>query len=213
MANIAYLNESDFVVLGQKQKTLGLSRRGNVLVFFKITNDNNCVEFEPVFAQLARKEQRVTCATLDVIQNRGVLNISRQTTTPINSVPVLILYVNGKPLAKFNGTRNLPSIQNFISNALQSAGNTASPPQPQQQFMPRQTPTNVFANQGNAAPPPGHKSYMPDIGNAPSMKGIIKGGNGGGYGIGNNVEEDDEPRLMVPDTVIPHNTPWEADMV
>ena len=67
---------------------------------------------------------------------------------------------------------------------------------------------------GGYAPPRGGggsyqqgKSYMPEIGTAPSMKGVIKG-----YVADNNVEDEDDSKLMVPDTVIPYNAPWEAEI-
>lgn len=202
MANIAYLTSADFVVMGSKQKTLGINARGNVLVYFKMNRDPNCEEFDPIFSKLTYQEQRVTHAVLDVTQHREVVQTSRDTTTPITAVPVLILYMNGRPLAKFSGNKNIPSIQGFITKALQASMQTQA--QPSQTFMPQQAPSQSSR---------GGKTYAPDIGAAPSMKGIIKGAGRGGYANGNNVEDDDEPRLMIPDNVIPHNAPWEAEMI
>lgn len=220
MSSITFLNSHNFVVVGTRQKTLGVNLQGNVLVFFKMQGDNNCALFDPVFAQLSRLEGRAVCAILDVTQNRDVVMWSRTTSTPITAVPVLILYIDGRPHAKFNGTKNIPSIQAFITKALQSTSTSAS----QQPFMPHekapspsQGPSNMYGggyapHQGGGGGQGGQgfqagKSYMPEIGTAPSMKGIIKG-----YVAGSNVEEDEDSRLLVPDTVIPHNTPWEAEI-
>lgn len=215
MSSITFLTSQHFVVIGTRQKTLGINIQGNVFVFFKMYGCDNCAQFEPVFAQLSKLEGRVTCAILDVTQNRDVVIWSRSTSTPISAVPVLILYVNGRPRAKFNGTKNIPSIQAFITKALQAepSGPPQQPFMPHQQSPPGQQ--NMYGG-GYSAPPGSHpggggappgKSYMPEIGSAPSMKGIIKG-----YATGNNVEEDEDARLIVPDTVIPHNTPWEAEI-
>lgn len=183
-----------------------------------MSGDVNCAAFEPIFAKISRQDPRVSYAILDVSQNKSVVSWSRETSTQITAVPMLILYVNGRPHAKFNGTKNIESIQNFITKALQATGGASAP---QQQFMAAPT---AYAGAGSvrqgvaaashAAPPQGgrgSKMYTPDIGKAPSMKGIIKGG-GGGYAMGNNVEDDDEPRLMMPDNVVPHNAPWEAEI-
>jgi len=213
MSSITFLTSQNFVVLGTRQKSLGINVRGNVFVFFKMHDCDNCAQFEPVFVQLSKQEGRVTCAILDVTQNRDVVMWSRATSTPITAVPVLILYIDGRPHAKFNGTKNIPSIQGFITKALQSSGGAAT----HQQFMPHQQQNmygvgtgvgmgNGYPAQGIPKGVPGGKSYMPEIGSAPSMKGVIKG-----YVTGNNVEEDEDTRLIVPDTVIPHNTPWEAE--
>ncbi len=209
--SIPFLSSENFVVMGRQNKVLGINVPGNVLVFFKIQGDPNCTDFEPVFVQLSHKEDRVTYATLDVKQNREVIKSSRETTTAIETVPLLILYINGRPHAKFSGTKNVPSIRNFITKALQT--NMSNTSAPRQQFM-----------SGNAGGVPtgggrgiqtSAKSYIPDIGTAPSMKGVIKGagksGGSTGYISGMNVEEEEEPRLLIPDSVIPHNTPWEAE--
>jgi len=216
MSNISFLSSEDFVVMGTKQKTLGITVPGNVLVFFKMQRCPNCKEFEPVFARLSAKENRVTHAVLDVTDNRDVILSSRETNTPIAAVPVIILYINGRPHAKFSGTKNIPSIQNFITKALQA--NTAAVAAPrQQQFMPSTSAKSggkVRQQGGQQQMPGGGKAWVPDIGAAPSMKGIIKGAGGrSGYAQGMNVDDDEEPRLMIPDTVIPHNAPWEADFV
>lgn len=180
----------------------------------------NCKEFEPIFARLASTEKRVSHAVLDVSDNRDVVLSSRETNTPIAAVPVIILYVNGRPHAKFSGTKNIPSIQNFVTKALQ-VRDTGAGPQRQQQFMPS-TATKGGGKVRHHGDPhgdqhgvPGGKAWVPEIGAAPSMKGIIKGAGGrsGGYANGMNVEEDDEPRLMIPDNVIPHNSPWDAEFI
>jgi thiol-disulfide isomerase/thioredoxin len=210
MSNISFLSSENFVVMGSRQKTLGISIPGNVLVFFKMQRCNNCAEFEPIFASLSKKENRVTHAILDVTDNRDVVISSRDTNTPIAAVPVIILYINGRPHAKFNGTKNIPSIQNFITKALQSNMSASAVPSRQQQFMPStggKVRQEVDQMGGNG------KAWLPDIGTAPSMKGKIKGDGRSGYAQGANLEEDDEPRLSMPDSVTPYNAPWEAELL
>jgi hypothetical protein len=212
--SISFLNAQNFTVVGSRQKTLGINLPGNVFVFFKMQGCDNCAQFDPIFAALSRSEGRVSCAILDITQNRDVVLWSRNTSTPITAVPVLVLYIDGRPHAKFNGTRNILSIQAFITKALQQKPVGSS----QQQFMPHQPPShqgqsNMYGggyagggNPGGATQSSG-KPYMPEIGTAPSMKGIIKG-----YAAGANVEDEEESRLLLPDTVIPHNAPWEAEL-
>jgi len=217
--SITFLTQDNFVILGTRTKTMGINIEGNVLVFFKMSGDGNCNQFEPVFAKLSRQDQRIGFAILDVTQNKNVVLWSRETSTPVVAVPMLILYVNGRPHAKFNGTKNTESIQNFITKALQAAGGGGAAPQ--QQFMPGAGSVRQASAAAQRPPQgPSHgsgqhqagKPWVPDIGKAPSMKGIIKGAGRGGYAMGNNVEEDDEPKLMMPDNVIPHNSPWEGEI-
>jgi hypothetical protein len=201
--SLTFLNSSNFVILGTRSKTLGINLRGNVLVLFKMAGDANCSQFEPIFVQASQQERRVSFAVLDVNQCKDVVMTSRDTTTPITAVPSLILYINGRPHAKFKGTKNLASVQNFITTALKT---TPEAPTQTKQFMaPPQTaqPQNMYG--GYQQP---QNVHVPDIGKAPSMKSVLKNT---GYGMGNNVEEEDEPTLLIPDAVIPWNTPWEAE--
>lgn len=213
--SIKFLSHADFVTIGTRQKTLCIRLQGNVFIFFKMRGCNNCAEFEPVFAQLSKMENRVACSVLDVTDqaNREVVKWSRETSTPITAVPILILYVNGRPHAKFHGTKNIQSIQGFITKALQTntpaATQSFMPPAQTNMYGGASYPPNYGPPQEYGPLPPGGrgKTYTPEIGNAPSLKGVIKG-----YSGGNNVEEDEDSRLATPDTVIPHNSPWECGL-
>lgn len=226
------MNTKNFVILGTQNKSLGINIQGPVLVFFKMQTSDPSNEFEPIFTKLAGIDNRVSYGILDVVLNKDVIIWSRSTSTPIQVVPVLILYINGRPFAKFSGTKNIPSLQSFITQALQTipAGNNQQKP-----FMQNMGQSNMYgpsssgapsdprysmANQGQypggppSHPNPGQPKNMPNLGTAPSMKGVLKGNgstpgytSGGGY-----VEDDDDSRLMVPDTVTPWNAPWEADL-
>jgi hypothetical protein len=207
-ARISILNTANFIILGTRQKSLGINVQGNVLVLFKMQRDPNCEAFDPIFSKLAGQENRVMFAILDLAHNRDVAKWSMETSTQIRAVPLLILYINGKPHARFNGAQNVSSVQGFITKALGAVTNGAGASNSQgvpSSFMPSQ---NMYGGQNYSQQP--KKSWEPDIGKAPSLKGIIKGAPKG-Y-ISNGYEEEDEPKLLVPDTVIPHNTPWEAEL-
>jgi thiol-disulfide isomerase/thioredoxin len=197
------LNSDNFVVLGTRTKTLGITVPGNVLVFFKMSTCPNCAAFEPIFVNLSHQENRVTHAVIDVGQHRDVAMASKNTSTQITAVPCLVLYIDGRPHSRIAGSKNVAAVRDFITKSLQ-----AKPKASQQQFMPSQS-NGAGAGAVKMKTQPGGKSYVPDIGMAPSMKGIIKGARGGFSG-GNNVDEDDEPRLQIPDDIIPYNQPWAA---
>jgi thiol-disulfide isomerase/thioredoxin len=220
MSNIKHLTSANFVIFGKQQKTLGINLNGNVLVFFKMTGCQNCSTFEPVYGQLATKEHRVMFAVADVSQYRDIVNMSRNTLTPIQAVPSLILYINGRPHAKFNGTKNIPSLESFITKALSTGIDQQTPPfQNQQQFMqqsPNAVPSNMYGGTARPMAPQGYSqqqnSYYPEIGEAPSMRGVIKGtSNNGGYAKINTVEEEDDSKILIPDGIVPYNTPWETE--
>ena len=200
------LNSDNFIVLGTRTKTLGITVPGNVLVFFKMSTCPNCAAFEPIFVNLSHQENRVTHAVIDVGQYRDVALTSKTTSTPITAVPCLILYIGGRPHSRTPGAKNINAVRDFITKSLQATPKTTQP-----QFMPNQNYGAGPAVKVQQTPGSSGKSYVPDIGKAPSLKGIIKGGRGG-YSGGGNIDEEDEPRLMIPDDIVPYNVPWIGDM-
>lgn len=238
--SIHQLSAQNFNVVGHSRKTLNINIPGNVLVFFKMDGCPGCNAFEPIFYQLAGEERRVNYAVINLTSSREVVAMSRTTTTPIQSVPIVLLYVNGNPLAKYNGKKSIPAMKSFVSKALPHA-----PPQQyqaqaqtqQQTFMPQQEGggggQSMYGNGGYNHPKMGpqqgqagynqqhgpqqptpqdgqSKTWMPEIGKAPNMQGVIKGSGGSEYAYLNDVEEDDAEKLMLPNQVTPHNVPWEG---
>ena len=55
---------------------------------------------------------------------------------------------------------------------------------------------------------PGVK-YSPEFASTPNMSNTVRGGTHGYQMLGMS-EEEDEMRLLIPDSVIPHNSPWES---
>lgn len=222
MAGIQQLNTHNFMILGRQTKTLGTNIPGNMLVLFKMTNCQNCATFEPIFVELANSDRRVSYGIANISNNTEIVKMSRETSTPIAAVPFLILYINGRPHAKFNGTKSVSNLQTFITKALQNIGSAPQPPPgaQNQQFMGQST--NMYGGYNVAKTSygmvPGHAGpthpqqqqrenyWKPEIGNAPSMNGVIRGNM-----LGPQVEDEDDNKLLIPDTVVPYNTPWEVE--
>ena len=162
--SVQSVNSSHFVVAGNKKKTLNLKVRGNVLMFFKMDNCPGCAQFEPVFYQLASQMQNVTFLVANISHDRNIIGMSRQTNTPIEKVPYIMLYVNGLPKAKFNGKKNIPSLQNFVSKVL----NVVSQQQQSSFVQPQPQGYHPGASQGYnpggyAQQPQQPKVYQPDL--------------------------------------------------
>jgi hypothetical protein len=234
MSSIAFLAATDFDLKGSQNKYLRLKLGGPVLVFFKMNSNESdpCRQFEPIFVQLSKTDPRISYGVLDISLHPNVVYMSRTSSTPITAVPVLILYINGVPHSKFSGNKNLPSLKNFITQALQmiptapglGQGHPGSQSQGGNMYgggpEPSQQRYQMATGPGLPPGPAGRGAKnMPEIGKAPSMKGILKGQGGapprqgGGYSAGGSyVEDDDDARLMVPDTVTPWNAPWESEL-
>lgn len=216
--SVGQLTKNNFKYVGTQKKTLGINVNGSVLVCFETQDaenpnrlDPNCAEFKTIFMQFAKIENRVQCAICNLTYNPDVTKWSRTTSTPIQMVPVLILYMDGVPFSKVNGTKNVQSIQAFITKSF-STGHEMTQPMshPQQggyQYN-NNEPQNMYGGPQQNKP-----SHFPEgLGKAPSLKGVIKNYKGGYMGGNETVDDEDDPRLLVPATVTPYNTPWEAEV-
>lgn len=223
--SVTQLSSRDFYLAGRRKKTLNISLSGNVLVFFKMPGCQGCRAFEPIFYQLFQNDKRVTYAVCDIAINKEVPQLSRQTNNPIQAVPWIFFYSDGYPVARFKGKKNIPSIQAFVGKALQEAQNRRR--RTQSNFVPQQSQQggNMYngqygqshtggyqgGNQGGRGNP--NKYWKPEIGKTPKMGGIVKGGGGASqYSyLGNEVEEEDDIKALMPDNVTPHNKPWQSE--
>ena len=229
MAAIHQLSYQNFQVIGRERRSLYLNlpqAKGTVLVFFKSNKCPACREFEPMFAQIAQQDQRIDYAIADLSYDHKIIMMSRDTSTPIAKVPFIMIYANGHPVAKYKGSKSIQQIKQFISQILQRI---PKPQQSQPGFMPHGSHGQGNIYEGNqypntGLPPrqqqhagyttqrgnPGGNYHKPEIGKAPSLQGIIKGGGGNEYAFLNQAEEEDDEKLLIPDQVTPHNMPWEG---
>jgi len=224
MGSIQLLYSQDFQQVGQRTKTMAIKTPDPILVLFKMIDCPNCKVVEPIFVQLSKERDvpPIRYGIIDLTQQKDLIALSKPTTTPLQAVPTLILYANGRPLAKFNGTKNLPSLKNFIKTALSSA--QTAPPQQEmhqpQQFMPStmggggggnmyggfpQMNQPQQAGQRGQPQPRVPPRNMPEFGGTP-MAAQKPGNTSYKFGM---VEEDDDHRLSLPNDVIPYNAPWE----
>ncbi len=224
--SIVQLYPGNFSLVGRQRKTMNISLPGNVLVLYIMQDCRGCQAVEPIFHELSRVESRVKYAICNLTNARDIIAMSHQTKTQIQKVPHMILYIMGRPHARFRGEKNIPSLRNFIGRAL-----TASTQQPQefvqqqgnmygggegnyQQSASHMTPQYQRQQMQQQGPGPGpgqgkDKFWMPELGKTPTMTGALR--NAGGstqYAYLGTVDDEDEDKLLVPDQVIPHNEPW-----
>lgn len=210
--SILQLSSGNFTVKGGSKRSLSIDVPGPVLLLFTADRSPGCTTFLPLFNNLASVETRVRCAMVNVSHNRDVVAMSRQTIKPITKTPTLMFYNNGTPIANFSKLdiksirSTIPIIQStkeYMNS--QSTGGGGFQRQPVQQFVqPRQPQQQQSMYGGPPRPAQTQRTvYQPDIGQMPNMKGM-KGMIGSNY-----VEDDDDTKLERPDSIIPHNVPWE----
>lgn len=113
-----FLTPNDFAI--QNGQLVKPNDQGYSFVFL-FTNDCRwCDDVKPAFNYLSRMIRGVNFAYMDVAQNNWQLrNMSLRSGTPIQYVPLLLLFANGRQIAQFhqdedNPQNNIPMMQKFI---------------------------------------------------------------------------------------------------
>lgn len=195
------LTSRNFRVAGDERKTLDIDIGGKILLFIKTQDCEGCRAFFPIFQELARTDRRVGYALLDISSpsERGVVRMSRDTSTSIDTVPYIVMYNNGSPVAKYKGKKTYQAMQSFITDIIQ--------------IIDRQKQTRPFVHEPAKPTYGGYpyasgssetKIHMPEV----SGKIPVRG-NANPYM--KDIEEEDEDMLLIPDEITPHNTPWKCD--
>jgi len=222
MSIVQQLTSRNFSLSGGQKKFLNIDRPGPVLCFFSMDSCPGCRTLTPIFNQIAREEPSINYAIINLTSNRDIVAMSRQSTTSISAVPCLLFFVDGNPFAKYNGKKSNVDIKSFIRKILQQMNSSHQQPTPRefvprggsydnnystQQMIPQQGHAG-YTQQGQHIPPNGgqSKSWMPDIGQPPKTKGHNKRESN----YLDDVEDEEEDKLLLPEQIIPYNTPWES---
>lgn len=186
---IYQLREENFRLVGHSKKSLVINVPGVVLVFFKMARCDGCRDFTPIFERLAGTDTRLKYAVVNLDDNRNVVKMSHSSTTPIQTVPYILMYVDTKPKAIYKGKRDIPSLQSFIGKFLSQSSSS---------FMP---------SRGYPTPPPKERVWMPEGLKEPA------GSRQSPYAQLGGVEEEDDEKLKLPADITPYNFPWESKYV
>jgi len=113
-----FLTANDFAI--QNREIVKPNDQGYSFVFFFTNECKWCNDVKPAFNYLSKMIRGVNFAYMDVSQNNWQLvNMSLRTNTPIEVVPLLRLFANGKQIAQFNQDEdnpqnNITKMQQFI---------------------------------------------------------------------------------------------------
>ena len=95
---------------------------GICIVMFKSNGCKFSNQFFPIYTKLSSRESRLTWATVNIDGNRNIVNMSKGTKTQINAVPIIIMYVNGRPFAKYSGDLSGEKLMDFVNKILDKVG-------------------------------------------------------------------------------------------
>jgi len=188
--SVQQLTNNNFTLSGKKLIVSGVPEI--CLVFFKLQTCKGCEAFEPIFYELANSYSKIGYAILNVTMFRNVIDMSRPSSTPITATPTIIMYINGNPYAKYKEgmKKDILSIKQFIDNILIKVNQQRSISFIQQ---PQAYPQRVNKQ-------PYQTPYTPESFTPQQSKQSF-----------NLPDEEDEKHLMSPESMTPHNTPWDAE--
>jgi len=115
MSGLYFLQDGDFqTARGSKGNILCHGIAGFSLILFYSTQCKYCQNLIPIFKKLPGTIQGCEFGMLNVSHNRNVLRLSENTIVPITYVPLLILYINGRPFMRYDGPHEEGEIRRFI---------------------------------------------------------------------------------------------------
>lgn len=124
MNGLIFFSSDDFFIdKGAKGPVLCTNVKGFSLVFFYSTACTHCQSFIPIFKRLPGTIGGCQFGMINVSKNKDVIRLSRDTIAPINYVPYICLYVNGRPFIRYDGPHDEGELRKFIievANKMQS---------------------------------------------------------------------------------------------
>ena len=116
---IHFLKGADFhIAEGKKGQVLCNNLKDVSFVMFYSKECVYCNDVFPVFKRLSQQIPTCTFAVLNVSVNPEVVYASQKTISKIDSVPYLVVYVNGRPIVRYTGSKTYEEIGRFVVELL-----------------------------------------------------------------------------------------------
>lgn len=115
MSGLLFLQTEDFSIQkGLKGNILCHSIRGISLLLFYSTNCQYCRQLIPIFKKLPGQLGGCQFGMINVSMQKNIIAMSKATISEIKYVPLIILYVAGKPFIRYDGPHDENEIKRFI---------------------------------------------------------------------------------------------------
>lgn len=115
MSGLLFLSSEDFAVQqGTNGNILCHNIPGFSLILFYSTNCVHCQSLIPIFKKLPGTLGGCQFGMINVSTNKKCVMMSQNTNAPIQYVPYIVLYVNGKPFMAYKGPNDEEQIKRFI---------------------------------------------------------------------------------------------------
>lgn len=115
MSGLLFLRSEDFnVQAGTRGDIVCNVIRGVSLVLFYSPKCGYCQRLIPIFKKLPGTIGGCQFGMINVTTENTIVLMSRNTIVPIEYVPLIILYVNGKPFIRYDGDHDEVQIRKFL---------------------------------------------------------------------------------------------------
>jgi hypothetical protein len=121
MNNLIHLESDDFYTAdGTKGKVLCCNVEGICIVIFHADGGkcSHCDDAIPEFKKAARMLGSVKFGLCNLNRNPDIIRLSKTTIAPLEYVPYVILYVNGRPFLRYEGDRTAEDIAEFLQEVM-----------------------------------------------------------------------------------------------
>lgn len=113
--SLLYFNTNDFSLRRHKNaEKLCTKVKGLSLIFYHSNKCEFCHVFVPIFKELPKRVGGCMFGTINISENKELVEISKKSTTPLEYVPYIVLYIDGVPFMRYDGQRSLEGIRSFI---------------------------------------------------------------------------------------------------
>ena len=113
--SIFYLSYGDFhIQRGTNSPLLCHGMNHISLIMFHSTQSAYSQQIAPIFKMLPQAIRGCQFGIIKIGQNMNLVQMAAQTNTPIEYVPLIIMYVNGIPYMEYKGPADLENMRQFI---------------------------------------------------------------------------------------------------
>jgi len=115
MSGLLFLQTEDFAIQkGMKGNILCHGIRGLSLILFYSTNCQYSRALIPVFKRLPGQLGGCQFGMINISSEKTLIEMSKSTISEIKYVPLIILYIAGKPFIRYDGPSEENEIKRFI---------------------------------------------------------------------------------------------------
>ena len=103
---------------GNKGPILCNNIKGLSLVLYWSPGCKICKILEPQYRKLPQVINGCKICSMNINENQQIIKLSKETIAPIDFVPYIVFYVNGRPFLQYDDKADLNKIINFINYSM-----------------------------------------------------------------------------------------------